>query len=107
MILDDKSCVIAYFAFIIGEDPTYKIIDGKWSSKSLYGTVHRIASDCVHKDVAKTCFDYCRTLISYLRCDTHECNQPMRRAMEKYGFKECGIIYLENGDPRVAFDFTA
>ena len=23
--------------------------------------------------------------------------------LEKYGFKKCGIIYLANGDPRIAY----
>lgn len=105
-VICENDTVIAYFAFIKGADPTYQVIDGSWSSSSDYGTVHRLASDCTHKGIARACFDYCATMVSYIRCDTHECNKAMRRAMENYGFKQCGTIYLENGDPRIAYDFT-
>ena len=27
----------------------------------------------------------------------------MRHLLEKNGFKECGIIYVEDGTPRIAF----
>jgi len=30
-------------------------------------------------------------------------NVVMRRMVEKHGFRECGIIYLANGDERIAF----
>ena len=41
-----------------------------------------------------------------LRIDTHEGNVVMRRMLEKNGFVHCGTIYLENGDPRVAYEKT-
>ena len=28
----------------------------------------------------------------------------MRRMLEKHGFVHCGTIYLQNGDPRVAYE---
>ena len=36
----------AVFAFVLGEDPTYKVIeDGQWLNDTLpYGTLHRLAS---------------------------------------------------------------
>jgi hypothetical protein len=39
-----------------------------------------------------------------LRIATHEGNVVMRRMLEKHGFELCGVIYLENGDPRVAYE---
>ena len=41
----------------------------------------------------------------YLRCDTHEDNAPMRRALESFGFRECGTITVDNGTERVAYDW--
>ena len=38
-----------------------------------------------------------------LRIDTHRGNAVMRRMLEKNGFKYCGIIHLEDGDERLAF----
>ena len=36
--------------------------------------------------------------------DTHRDNQVMRERILRNGFQECGIIYLENGDPRIAYE---
>ena len=54
-------------------------------------------------NVADTCFSYCWGCIQNLRIDTHRDNRIMRHCIEKTGFKYCGIIYLENGDERLAF----
>lgn len=37
------------------------------------------------------------------RVDTHGDNVIMRRCIERAGFVYCGIIYLLNGDPRLAY----
>ncbi len=39
----DGGKVVGVFAFILGQDPTYKDIDGAWLSDAPYGTIHRIA----------------------------------------------------------------
>ena len=38
-----------------------------------------------------------------IRIDTHRDNCIMKHVLSKYGFKMCGVIYLENGDPRDAY----
>ena len=43
------------------------------------------------------------TMTDNIRIDTHRDNQTMRRLLARYGFIECGIIYLANGDERLAF----
>lgn len=95
--------VVATFAFIPGEEPTYREILGKWLSDSPYCTVHRIASDGSARGVLRQCvewgFERCRSI----RIDTHADNRPMRAALAACGFKECGVIHLLNGDERVAF----
>ena len=41
----DNGEVIGTFAFICGEDETYRVIEnGAWRSDAPYGTVHRLAS---------------------------------------------------------------
>ena len=98
--------IVGTFTFIIGEDPTYQIIeDGEWHSSQPYGTIHRIASSGKTKGLAKACFDYCSKKINYLRIDTHEDNQPMQDAILRYGFRKCGIIYVRDRSKRVAFDY--
>lgn len=95
---------IATFAFILGEDPTYQHIDGKgWINNKSYGTIHRIASLPNTHGILRKAVEYCFEKIDNLRIDTHEDNLLMRKAVEKMGFTYCGIIYLENGNPRMAY----
>lgn len=94
------------FAFIPGEDSTYRYIeDGSWHRNRPYGTIHRLASRGTARGVAKACFDFCREKTPYLRIDTHADNHPMQSAVLRYGFQKCGTIYLADGSPRIAFDY--
>lgn len=92
------------FLFARGEDPTYQYIeDGYWLSSAPYGTIHRIASDGTG-GIFNSCLDFCRTHCPHLRMDTHRDNLTMQHLAEKYGFQRCGIIYVENGTPRIAYE---
>lgn len=95
------------FYFYIGEDPTYEKIDGEgWRSEKPYGTIHRIAGDG-SGGILKTAVEFGKKKIDHLRIDTHEDNKMMQKAVTKQGFQRRGIIYLENGDPRIAYDLLA
>ena len=51
-VMEDAGSVYAVFAFIIGDDPTYQVIDGAWlDDATLYGTLHRLGSDGTHTGV--------------------------------------------------------
>ena len=96
--------ILGVFFFTIGEDPTYRVIEGgSWLDDDLYGVIHRIAVARQGRGVAAFCFDYAFSRCKNLKIDTHKDNLPMQRALEKRGFIRCGIIYLENGDERVAY----
>lgn len=47
--------------------------------------------------------DYCFALCSNIRIDTHRDNKIMQHNLSKHGFTYCGIIYLANGDERLAY----
>ena len=48
-VMEDAGGVYAVFAFIIGDDPTYQVIDGAWLDDGTpYGTLHRLGSDGTH-----------------------------------------------------------
>lgn len=105
VISSADGAVVATFAFIIGEDPTYgAIYDGAWKNDTdTYGTIHRLASGPDSHGVAQECFDYCWSKIPNLRVDTHSDNRIMQHCILKAGFEYCGIIHLLNGDPRFAY----
>ena len=98
----EKICGVFYF--VIGPDPTYAIIEnGAWHSDRTYGTIHRIAGNGTG-GVFGAALDFCRSRMDYLRIDTHEDNKVMQHVVTKHGFKPCGIIYTDDGTPRIAFD---
>lgn len=102
MEADGKICGV--FAFIPGEDPTYGYIEGNWHHDIPYGTIHRIAGNGREKGILYACLEFCQKRSRYLRIDTHRDNLVMQHLLGKNGFSYCGIIYLANGDPRLAFD---
>ena len=93
-------------------EPTYdKIYEGEWLGNEDYIAIHRVAISvrCRGRGISTSIIDcaasYARFLgRSSLRIDTHEGNVVMRRMLEKHGFEYCGVIYLENGEARVAYE---
>ena len=104
-VLERDGVVCATFVFIIGDDPTYDIIeDGAWLDNELpYGTIHRIASSGKIKGVFGYVLDWCTERCNNIRIDTHHDNARMLHLIEKYGFTRCGIIYTRDQSPRVAY----
>ena len=93
----------AVFYFAVEEDPTYSYIEGAWLNDAPYGVIHRIAVGESGKGVAAECIRFAYERCGNLRIDTHEKNIPMQGCLAKNGFARCGIIYLEDGDPRIAY----
>lgn len=96
--------VVGTFYFVVGEDPTYvEIFNGKWLDNEPYGVVHRIASAEGCRGFATFCLNWCFEQYKNVRIDTHRNNIPMQNLLKKIDFVQCGIIYLENGDERIAY----
>ena len=103
-VVTDDGKVVATFAFIVGEDPTYlDIEEGKWLSDLPYGTIHRIASDKGVKGVFPFVIDYVKRTGLDIRIDTHKDNSVMIHQILKMGFKYCGIITVDDGTLRNAY----
>lgn len=104
--LAEAGTVVGTFCFSVGEDPTYRTIDGAWKAPGPYGTIHRLASSGAVPGIADACFGWCWEQIRNLRADTHEDNAMMIRKLEAAGFDRCGIIHLRDGSPRIAYQKT-
>lgn len=107
-VCEEDGALHGVFLFSVMKDPTYHYIDGAWLNDEPYGVIHRIASDGARKRIFHTVLDFCKEkmkeqCIKNLRIDTHADNKTMQHLVEKNGFKRCGIIYLENGSPRIAY----
>ena len=105
-VLEDSDGIQGVFALIPGEDPTYRLIEGRWLNNAPYAAIHRVASAGRKTGVLEVCLQYCQDNYRNLRIDTHEDNKIMQHLLIKFGFLRCGIIYLENGDSRIAYQRT-
>ena len=104
-VVEDDGRIVAYFAFLPSPEPTYsKIYDGEWvDDVSPYHVVHRIASVGEAHGIFQSVMDFCFETERNIRIDTHRDNHIMQHLILKYGFIYCGIIYLRNGDERLAY----
>ncbi len=103
---EDK--ILATMSLIPGPDPTYAYIEGRWPNEEPYYVIHRIATEAPGQNLASEMFDWAfRHIrsegISHIRIDTHRDNCIMKHILTKYGFQECGVIYLADGNPRDAY----
>ena len=104
VVMDDGG-ICGVFLFVIGEEPTYGYMEGgTWRADTTYGTIHRIAS--VRSGVFAACLEFCCGKCSHIRVDTHADNKPMQHLAEKHGFSRRGIIYVQDGTPRIAYDLV-
>ena len=108
----EEGIVKGFAAIIKGVDITYnKIYDGSWLSDGTYLTIHRIAvkKEARKEGIASKMIEHACKLAkaegaNSIRIDTHEDNIPMQNMIEKNGFKKCGIIYLLDGNKRLAYE---
>jgi len=104
LVLSDENELLGSFAFIPGPDPTYAYIeDGAWLNVDEYYVIHRVASNGKAKGIMHFALEEGFKKTKNIRIDTHEDNKVMQNLLAKEGFERCGIIYLANGDPRIAF----
>ncbi len=100
----DDGEILGVFKFAVGVDPTYvNIYEGQWLDDSEYAVVHTVASSGKVKGIGSHCLEWAYNRHKNVRIDTHRDNYVMQNMLKKLGFKYCGIIYLEDGDERLAF----
>lgn len=107
-VIYDENGIHGVFALFEGADPTYGYIEnGHWLNDDPYVTIHRIAGDGSVHGLFACAVDYCGKICGNIRIDTHSDNLTMQRLIEKSGFVRCGIIYIGDGSPRIAYQRTA
>lgn len=111
-VLVDNDKIIGTMRFAIEEDPDYGYIEGNWLNHDKYGVIHRIAVSDAQKGNG-----YANILVNYaketcklygahsLRIDTHEKNVSMQRLIHKNGFIECGVVYIQKTEKRIAYEY--
>ncbi|MFA7222620.1 MAG: N-acetyltransferase [Bacilli bacterium] len=105
-VIKDKDVIVGVFAFIIGVDHTYLKIDGAWLNDEPYGTIHRLAKIGEAKGILEAALNFCLTKVDNIRIDTKDTNISMNNKLLSIGFKRTGIIKIDNGEDRIAYQFV-
>ena len=102
--VDENGHVCCTFVLLLGEEPNYRVLEGgTWLNDAPYGTIHRLAGDGSVHGCFNACIAFCRAHCAGLRADTHADNRIMQRLLEHAGFQRCGIIHVEDGSARIAY----
>jgi len=111
VLLKNNEVVATAVVSFKGEKTYESIYEGKWISDKEYAVVHRIAVDNNHKglglssQIIKNVEELCiEKGVFSIKIDTHEQNSSMQKLLRKNKFENCGIIYLEDNSPRIAFE---
>lgn len=94
---------VGVFCFAVAPDPTYNRIEGAWLNDAPYGVIHRLATNGRVKGIADAVLRWCFEQHPNIRVDTHKDNTIMQHIFKKLGYEYCGIIYVSDGTPRLAF----
>lgn len=95
---------VGSFVLKNGPDPAYgTIYEGQWLDDKPYHVIHRVASRKDVHGLFKEILDYCFSISGNIRIDTHKDNSIMRHLLQKNGFFYCGIVRIDNGEERMAY----
>lgn len=95
--------IVGACALIYGEDKTYLEIDGKWLNDEPYATLHRVVSSGKARGIMSEIIKFSEEKYENLRIDTHKNNHKMLDKIRENGFTYCGVIKIDDGSPREAF----
>lgn len=111
-VLTEDGRVVGFACLAFGVEHTYDVIEqGSWLGQGEYGFLHRVAVDPETKGrgAAGLFFDELKRQarergVRIIRGDTHRDNMPMQRVMAKNGLELRGIIHVEDGTQRLAYE---
>lgn len=114
-LLEEGGEVLATACLAFGHEPTYDSIEqGAWADLTQpYGYLHRVAvspaakgKGCAGLFFAELKRQAQAQGVKGIRGDTHRDNQPMQRVMEKSGLAYRGVIHVEDGTERLAYEIV-
>ncbi|HEY8422547.1 MAG TPA: GNAT family N-acetyltransferase [Thermoclostridium sp.] len=110
-VLVDGDIIVGTVSVSFDGEKTYDYIEGEWLSNGDYAVVHRIAvrmdykgkglASVILKNIEHMCL---KEGIHSIKVDTHEDNRSMQRLLQKNRFTYCGVIYLQDGSKRLAYE---
>lgn len=113
VLVNDENLIVATTMFTTSPEPTYMSLEGDWLQPvtNQYGVIHRLAirGNQRNKGIAKSVFSHfelelAKQNITSMKVDTHRENKGMQHMLKSIGYSYCGIIILESGAERLAFE---
>ncbi len=113
IVLNDSKNIIGTTVFSTKTEPTYQNIDGNWitTENAIYGVIHRLAvgNNFRKLGLANFVFDESENRlkemgVKSMRIDTHRDNKGMQYMLKKRDYQYCGVIILDSGDERLAYE---
>lgn len=113
-VLTEEDTIVGVVVLSFQHEDAYDVIEGKWNYNT-YSVIHRLAvkNGYYGKKIGYRLIEHCYLMtktrgLESIRVDTHEKNKTMQVLLEKFGFVNCGIIYLLRKEVlnnlRIAFD---
>ena len=107
-----NTLIAASFVLTFEPEETYDhIYSGQWISEGQYGVIHRMAAADAFKGrgLGAAMIEKAEQIalsrgINSIKVDTHRDNNPMQNLLKNNKFEYCGIIYLDDGQERLAFE---
>jgi ribosomal protein S18 acetylase RimI-like enzyme len=107
-VLEDNGRIVAGAMVSKNKEETYDRIDGKWRSESPYVVIHRfvVESSVMGRGFGEILLHKIESMLEckYVRIDTHQDNESMKRLLAKCKYDFCGVISLKDGSKRYAYD---
>ena len=112
MVCVINSQIAASYVLAFEPEETYEhIYSGQWLSEGQYGVIHRMAAADAYKGrgLGAAMIDWAGQIalardVHSIKVDTHRDNIPMQNLLRNNKFQYCGIIYLTDGQERLAFE---
>lgn len=105
VLADEREHICGAFMFAVMEDPTYRRIEnGTWRDAAPYGVIHRVAGDGSQHGLMRRIVGFCAEQMPHLRMDTHRRNLTMQHQILRNGFTYCGVIHVQDGSERLAYE---
>lgn len=104
--LDKHNTVVGYMALYFTPQDNYANISGNWLDDTVpYATIHRLAVRVARHGIGKILAQCAMSCNMSVRVDTHEVNTAMRTLLTNLGYQECGTVWVEDGTPRIAYQW--
>lgn len=111
-VLTEDGRVVGFACLAFGVEHTYDVIEqGGWLGRGDYGFLHRVAvaPEMKGRGAAGLFFDELKRQarergVRVIRGDTHRDNLSMQRVMAKNGLELRGVIHVEDGTERLAYE---